>query len=38
MLPKDVSRVGIIFEQFVYQGFMFGVYTGHRVLLHVCPH
>src|SRR4029453_16832440 len=38
LLPKDVSRVGIIFEQFVYQGFLFGVYTGHRVLLHVCPH
>ena len=38
MLPKDVSRVGIIFEQCVYQGFVFGVYTGHRILLHVCPH
>jgi hypothetical protein len=36
MLPKDVARVGIVWEQFVSQGFGCGVHTGHRVLLHVC--
>ena len=33
MLSEDVLRVRLVFEQCVYQGFVFGVYTGHLVLL-----
>jgi hypothetical protein len=33
VLPKDVSRVGRVFEAFISQGFLFGMHTGYLPLL-----
>jgi len=33
MLSKDVLRAGIVFQEFISQGFLLRMHTGHLVLL-----